>query len=287
MKKIDIMLHSGHQRRVFITKLIFTIILGIFAIVMILPFIWMISTSLKPATDVFKYPVEWIPRNFELKHHIEAWTGPYALGPYYINSIITTIVPLIIAAITGSLAAYGFSKMQFKGRDVLFFFYISMMMVPPQILFVPKFLMFDALGIYNTRWALILPHCVSITGVFLMKQFFTGLPNELSEAAIVDGANNLTIWSRIVLPLSKPVLASFCILCFTWYWNDYENPLIFVVSRRLYTIPLALSNYILENGVDYNGMMAVATAGILPLILIFIFFQKYIVEGVAHTGVKG
>ena len=233
MKKIDIMLHSGHQRRVFITKLIFTIILGIFAIVMILPFIWMISTSLKPATDVFKYPVEWIPRNFELKHHIEAWTGPYALGPYYINSIITTIVPLIIATITGSLAAYGFSKMQFKGRDVLFFFYISMMMVPPQILFVPKFLMFDALGIYNTRWALILPHCVSITGVFLMKQFFTGLPNELSEAAIVDGANNLTIWSRIVLPLSKPVLATVALTTLLGKWNEWYATLIYIDNEKL------------------------------------------------------
>lgn len=278
---------SAHQKRSLIEKLLYTIVLGIIAIVMVLPFLWMLSTSLKPASDVFNYPVEWIPKTVIWEHHVKAWTGDYALGPYYLNSIILTFVPLVVALVSGSLAAYGFSKMHFKGRDILFFFYISMMMVPPQILFVPKFIMFDAIGIYNTRWAVILPHCISITGVFLMKQFFIGIPDSLSEAAIVDGANHLTIWGRIVMPLSKPVLASFSILCFTWYWNDYENPLIFLVSKKLYPIPLALSNYILENGVDYNGMMAVASAGILPLIIVFIVFQRYIVEGVAGTGIKG
>jgi len=285
--KVITCFHSANEKKLFLEKLFFTIILGVIAIVMVLPFVWMISTSVKPSTDVFNYPVEWIPRKIDWSHHITVWTGDYSLHIYYLNSIITTIFPLIVATLTCSLAAYGFSKTTFKGRDILFFLYISMMMIPPQILFVPKFLMFIFFGIFNTRWAVILPHFISITGVFLMKQFFTGIPKELSEAAIIDGANHFMIWRKIILPLSTPILASFCILCFTWYWNDYENPLIFLVSRKLYTIPLALSNYILEDGIDYNGMMAVASAGIIPLIIIFIFFQKYIVEGVAHTGVKG
>jgi multiple sugar transport system permease protein len=270
-----------------IPKLIYTIVIAFIGFLFIMPFIWMISTSFKYGTDVFNYPIEWIPKRIDMSHHIGVWTGKDSLGLYYFNSLKTTLIPMIVAAITCSLAAYGFTKLEFKGRDSFFLLYVSMMMIPPQVLFVPKFIMFDFMGIYNTHWALILPHCFSVFGVFLMRQYFLSIPKELSEAAIVDGASHLRIWASIILPLSKPVLASFCILAFTWSWNDYENPLIFISSQKLYTLPLALSKFVLEDGIDYNGMMAVATAGIIPLIIIFIFAQKYIVESVASSGVKG
>jgi len=278
---------TGTTRRGFISKLIFTIIIALIGILMVIPFVWMISTSFKFGADVFNYPIEWIPKRIDLSHHIKAWTGKDALYIYYFNSLKTTVIPVVIAAITGSLAAYGFTKLEFKGRDLLFLLYVSMMMIPPQVLFVPKFIMFDMMGIYNTHWALILPHCFSVFGVFLMRQFFLSIPNELSEAAIVDGASHFRIWAQIILPLSKPVLASFCILTFTWNWNDYENPLIFISTQKLFTVPLALSKFVLEDGIDYNGMMAVATAGVIPIIIIFLFSQRYIVESVASSGVKG
>lgn len=264
-----------------------TLLMLLLAIAMILPFVWMVSTSMKPAADVFIYPVEWIPGTFDFKHHWNVWTGRDSFVTYYINSFKVSIVPVIVATLTGSLAAYGFSRMEFKGRDVLFLLYISMMMVPQQILFVPKFILFDWMGIYNTHWALILPQCFSIFGVFLMRQFFLSIPAELSQAAKVDGAGHVYIWWRIILPLAKPVLASFMILDFTWNWNDYENPLIFLANQELYTIPLGLNKFVLEDNIDYNGMMAAATAAIFPIVIVFLLGQRYVVEGVANAGIKG
>jgi multiple sugar transport system permease protein len=247
----------------------------------------MISTSFKNAIDVFTYPIEWIPKTWNFQHHINLWSGADSFSLYYYNSLKVTIIPVIVSTILSSLAAYGFAKLEFKGRDVIFLIYISMMMIPPQILFIPKFIMFDWMGIYNTHLALIIPQFFSIFGVFLMRQFILSLPDELIQAAKVDGAGHLYIWSRIVIPLIKPVLASFLILEFTWIWNDYENPLIFLSSRDLFTIPLGLNKFILEDNIDYNGMMAAASAGIVPIIIVFLLGQRYVIEGVANTGIKG
>ncbi|MEA5014710.1 MAG: carbohydrate ABC transporter permease [Candidatus Limiplasma sp.] len=270
-----------------IAKSVATVLFALIACTMVLPFVWMVSTSLKDSKDVFNYPVEWIPKTFNFSHYQRIWTGEDPLSLYYVNSIITTFIPIFFGVLTCSLAAYGFTKLEFKGRDALFFCYVALMMIPPQILFIPKFLMFKEVGIYNTHLSLILPHCFSIFGVFLMRQNFLSIPIELNEAAIVDGANHLQIWWRIVMPQAKPIIASFCILAFTWYWNDFENPMIFISRQELYTIPLALNKFVLEDGVDYPGMMAVAASGILPIILVFLFAQKYIIESVASSGVKG
>lgn len=268
-------------------KVLTTLIMLVLAVGMTIPFIWMISTSLKNAADVFNYPVEWIPSKFDFNHHIKIWTGSDAFGTYYLNSLKVSLIPVFIATILSSMAAYGFARMEFKGRNIIFLLYISMMMVPSQILFVPKFMLFDWIGIYNTHWALILPQCFSIFGVFLMRQFFLSIPQELSQAAKVDGAGHFYIWARIILPLAKPVLASFIILDFTWNWNDYENPLIFLSSQKLYTIPLGLNKFVQESNIDYNGMMAAATAAIVPIIIVFLLGQSYVVEGIASSGIKG
>lgn len=268
-------------------RLIATAILMLVASLMVLPFVWMLSTSLKLSKEVFTYPVQWIPKQMHFENYVNIWTGADPLTTYYINSAVTTFIPILVGVVTCSLAAYGFTKIQFKGREVLFFFYVALMMIPPQILFIPKFLMFKSWGIYNTHLSLILPHCVSIFGVFLMRQNFLAIPMELNEAAIVDGAGELQIYARIVLPQAKPIIASFCILAFTWYWNDFENPLIFISKQKLYTVPLALNKFVLEDGVDYPGMMAVAASGVLPIILVFLFAQKYVIESVAASGIKG
>lgn len=269
------------------TKIIVTLIMLFFSVVMIVPFLWMISTSFKMPAEVFQYPIKWIPNQFMWDHHVKVWTGANSFGHYYLNSLKVALISTVGAVLLSALAAYGFARIEFKGRNAMFMIYLSMMMVPPQVLFVPKFIMFDWAGIYNTHWALILPGVFTIFGVFMMRQFFLSVPHEISEAAFIDGAGHFRIFSRIILPMAKPSLATLAIIDFSWHWNDYENALVFLIDQDLYTVPLGLQNFILENTVDYNGMMAAATAGIIPMILVFLIGQKYIIQGVASSAVKG
>lgn len=269
------------------TKIIVTLIMLFFSVVMIVPFLWMISTSFKMPAEVFQYPIKWIPAQFIWDHHVKVWTGANSFGHYYLNSLKVALISTVGAVLLSALAAYGFARIEFKGRNAMFMIYLSMMMVPPQVLFVPKFIMFDWVGIYNTHWALILPGVFTIFGVFMMRQFFLSVPHEISEAAFIDGAGHFRIFSRIILPMAKPSLATLAIIDFSWHWNDYENALVFLIDQDLYTVPLGLQNFILENTVDYNGMMAAATAGIIPMILVFLIGQKYIIQGVASSAVKG
>lgn len=269
------------------TTIIITLIMLFFSVVMIVPFLWMISTSFKMPAEVFQYPIKWIPAQFIWDHHVKVWTGANSFGHYYLNSLKVALISTVGAVLLSALAAYGFARIEFKGRNAMFMIYLSMMMVPPQVLFVPKFIMFDWVGIYNTHWALILPGVFTIFGVFMMRQFFLSVPHEISEAAFIDGAGHFRIFSRIILPMAKPSLATLAIIDFSWHWNDYENALVFLIDQDLYTVPLGLQNFILENTVDYNGMMAAATAGIIPMILVFLIGQKYIIQGVASSAVKG
>lgn len=270
-----------------VTKIVTTCVMLLFGVLMVVPFLWMISTSFKTPAEVFEYPIKWIPADFNWEHHIKVWTGENSFIHYYLNSLKISVISVAGAVLLSSLAAYGFSRIEFKGRNALFMVYLSMMMVPPQVLFVPKFIMFDWAGIYNTHWALILPGMFTIFGVFMMRQFFITVPQEISEAAFIDGAGHFRIFFRLILPLAKPALATLAIIDFSWHWNDYENALVFLIDQDLFTVPLGLQNFILENTVDYNGMMAAATAGIIPMILVFLIGQKYIIQGVSSSAVKG
>lgn len=268
-------------------RLLGTLVMLVLAIVMITPFLWMISTSLKTPAEVFKYPIEWIPSNPTWEHHVKVWSGPKSFGTYYLNSLKISLIGMIGATFLSAFAAYGFARIEFKGRNGLFMLYLSMMMIPPQVLFVPKFIMFEWAGIYNTHWALILPAMFTIFGVFMLRQFFLSIPQEISESAFIDGAGHFRIFFRLILPLAKPALATLAIIDFSWHWNDYENALVFLIDEDLYTIPLGLQNFILENMVDYNGMMAAASAGIIPMIVVFAIGQRYIIQGLTNSAVKG
>lgn len=267
-------------------KLTLTLVLGVFGIGMVLPFLWMISTSFKTPAEVFDYG-RWIPSSLEWKHHIKVWSGASSFLPYYLNSLKIAFISMTGATFMSALAAYGFSRIEFKGRDAMFLLYLSMMMIPPQVLFVPKFIMFDWMNIYNTHLALILPGLFTIFGVFMMRQFFMGIPKEITESAFIDGAGHGMIFFRLILPLAKPALATLAILDFSWHWNDFENALVFLTDRKLYTVPLGLQNFVLEFNVDYNGMMAAATAGILPMLLVFLVGQRFIIQGLSGSAVKG
>ncbi|MFS0724911.1 carbohydrate ABC transporter permease [Paenibacillus sp. 1P07SE] len=268
-------------------KLLLTVVMTFFGILMIVPFIWMISTSFKTPADVFVYPVKWLPNPWNWEHHIKVWTGDKSFVTYYVNSLKVSIISTVGATFLSAFAAYGFSRVEFKGRNALFLVYLSMMMVPPQVLFVPKFIMFEWAGIYNTHYALILPGMFTIFGVFMMRQFFLSIPYEISESAFIDGAGHFRIFFRLILPLAKPALATLAIIDFSWHWNDYENALVFLIDEGLYTVPLGLQNFILENTIDYNGMMAAATAGIVPMIVVFLIGQRFIIQGISNSAVKG
>lgn len=255
-----------------------------FGILMILPFIWMVLTSVKSPSEVF---TGWLPSSIQWEHHIKVWTGDKSFVTYYANSLKISLIGTFGAVLLSAFAAYGFARIEFKGRNLLFVFYLSMMMIPPQVLFVPKFIMFDWAGIYNTHLALILPGLFTIFGVFLLRQFFMGVPKEITESAFIDGAGHIRIFFQMMLPLAKPALATLAIIDFSWQWNDYENALVFLTDESLYTIPLGLQNFILEYNIDYNGMMAAASAGIVPMIIIFLIGQKYIIQGISSTAVKG
>lgn len=268
-------------------KLAVTLIMVFFGIVMVFPFLWMISTSFKMPHEVFTYPVQLIPSEPVFDFHLKVWTGSGQFLTYYMNSLKISIIAVIGSTFFALLAAYGFARIEFKGRDAIFFLYLTAMMIPPQILFVPKFIMFDWAGIYNTHWALILPGWFTIFGVFLMRQFMLGIPKELTEAGMIDGAGHFRIFTRLILPLVKPAIATFAIIDFSWNWNDYENALIFLLDNQLYTIPLGLQSFIDENYVDYNSMMAAASAAIIPMIVLFFMGQKFVIESVTSTAVKG
>ncbi|WP_079909457.1 carbohydrate ABC transporter permease [Paenibacillus sp. 32352] len=270
-----------------IGKLLLTLIMLVLAVSTVLPFLWMISTSFKTPAEVFDYPISWIPKHWVMEHHEKIWLGENSFIRYYLNSLKIAIVSTAGATFLSAFAAYGFSRVEFKGRDALFVLYLSMMMVPPQVLFVPKFIMFNWFGIYNTHWALILPGMFTILGVFLMRQFMISIPKEISESAFIDGAGHFRIFWQLMLPLAKPALATLAIIDFSWHWNDYENAIVFLIDRKLFTVPLGLQNFILEFNIDYNGMMAATSAGIIPILIVFLLGQKYIIQGVSNTAVKG
>lgn len=267
-------------------KAIVTVLMFGGGLLTVLPFLWMISTSFKTPNEVFAFPIQWIPEHPVMEHHIRVWTQ-FSFWKYYANSLKIALIDVVGATFLSALAAYGFAKIQFKGRDKLFLVYLSCMMIPSQLLFVPKFIMFQWMGIFNTHLALIIPGLFTIFGVFLLRQFFMTIPNEIIEAAFIDGAGHVRIFFRLMLPLAKSALATLAILDFSWNWNDYEHALVFLIKKDLYTVPLGLQNFILEHNIDYNGMMAAASAAILPMLLVFLAGQRFIIQGISNSAVKG
>jgi multiple sugar transport system permease protein len=270
-----------------IQKIVRTVIALFLGLFMVSPLIWMLSASLKPEVEVFSYPIRIIPRSIMWDNYREVWAGIYPFGLFYFNSIKVTFISVTGLIITSSLAAYSFSKLRYPGRDALFLLYLSTMMIPPQVLMVPRFILFRNFGILNTHYALILPGIFIIFGVFLLRQFFMTIPNELSESALIDGAGHFTIFSRIIMPLAKPAIISLLIVSFVWRWNDYEEPLIFLSSKDLFTIPVGMTLFVDEFETRYSLIMAAAVSAVLPVLAVFLAGQKFFVQGVVTTGIKG
>lgn len=269
-----------------LSKVLITLVLSFFCFTMVLPFIWMISTSLKFEVDVFNFPIEWIPKRIRLENYVDVWTGKAPFIMFYLNSFKVTIITTVLTLLISAMGAYGFSKVNFKGRDKLFLLYIATMIIPDQVTLLPRFMISKWLGIFDTHTALVVNSLSSITIVFLIRQYMMTLPDEFIESARIDGAGHFRIFWHIVTPLSKPVLATVGILKFIWVWNDYQNPLVFITDRNLYTIQLGMKMFSDQYGEFYSLKMAAAVSAIFPLFIIFFLGQKYVIEGISLGCVK-
>jgi multiple sugar transport system permease protein len=256
------------------------------AAAIMVPFVWMVSASLKRNNEVFTIPVEWIPSSFQWNNFADIWQR-VPLGTYLGNTILLSVVITLLQLLTGSFAAYGFAKMRFPGRDALFFAYVATIAVPWQAYMIPQYIMMRKAGLTDTLLSLIVLQAFGAFGVFLMRQYYQTIPDELCEAARVDGLTEYGIWARIILPLSKPALASLGLLTFVNTWNDYMGPFIYLTSNDLWTIQLGLRSFVGQFDADYAMMMTGSVLSILPILFIFLVGQRYFIQGIATSGLKG
>lgn len=256
------------------------------SLTMILPFLWMLSSSFKDSLEVFNFPIQWIPQNLKLENYSYIWNKAN-YPQLFFNALKLTVVITILQIVTCSLAAYAFSKLVFPERDKIFILYLATLMLPYQVVMIPQFSVIKIFGLTNTHMALILIQAFNPMGVFLMKQFFDGIPNELSEAARIDGLNEFGIYSKIIMPLSKSVIGTLVILTSVSVWNDFLAPLIYINSRELYTIQLGLRNMISEFTAEYGPIMAASVISIIPILIVFLCFQSFFEQSLASSGVKG
>ena len=274
------------KRKAIAVKCLNTVLFGAVAALFFLPLVWMVSSSFKPNADIFTFPIEWIPKNPLISNYTQIWMSEdLPFGMLYLNSIKIAIITIIGKLILSAAAAYAFSKMQFPLKNVIFLAFLGSMMIPAQVTVLPRFVLFEKLGLYNTHASLIIPALFDVSAIFLLKQFFDAVPSDLSESALIDGAGHGRIWMQIVLPLSTAPLASLAVLALVTSWNDYFNPLIFVITPAKYTVSLGIRKYAAD--IYTNLGLAASVSAIAPILLLYIFCQRYFVQSIASSGIKG
>lgn len=269
-----------------IGKIVIYALLILLAFLMLVPFVWMLSASVKLNKDVFSFPMKWIPDEWHFENYSTIWTR-IPLMTFVLNTFKLTIIVTVLQVLTSSFAAYAFSKLRFKGRNALFLGYIGTIAVPWQAYMVPQFMMMREFHLNNTHLAIICLQAFSAFGVFLMRQFYEGIPDELCEAARIDGLSEYGIYRRIMLPLSLPAISTLVIFTFVTTWNDFLGPLIYLNSTDLKTVQLGLRMFITQYSSDYNLIMAASVVSLIPVLIVFLALQKYFVQGVASSGLKG
>lgn len=272
-----------------IGDLLLTAAVWIGAAIMLVPVVWMGLTSLKPQSEILQQVPTFLPRHPSLDAYATVLNDPdNPLLAYFVNSVIVAGTVTVAVLFTSTLAGYIFAKFRFFGRGLIFVVVLSSLMVPAQAIVIPLYLTVRAAGLFNTLWALILPNVVSGFGVYLMKQYIEGLPTAVIEAARIDGASEFSIYRRVILPQVRPALAALGIFTFKWMWNDYLWPLFAINDTAHSTLGLGVAQYASgQHGTEYNLTLAVAMLSALPLIIVFVIFQKQFVEGIAISGLKG
>jgi multiple sugar transport system permease protein len=267
-------------------RVLMYLVLIVLLVVVLLPFIWMLSSSFKHDNDVLTVPIQWIPKEFVWSNYSDIWKQIPMAG-YLANSAFLAIVITLLQVLTGSFAAYGFAKVRFPGRDALFLAYIATIAVPWQAYMIPQYVIMQKVGLTNTFTALILLQAFGAFGVFLMRQYYMTIPDDLNEAARIDGLSDYGIWARIILPLSKPALASLALLTFVNTWNDYMGPFIYLSSNELWTVQIGLRSFIGQYSAQYAMIMTGSVISIIPILVIFLLGQRYFISGIATSGMKG
>lgn len=275
-----------NQTKTKLLRVFATLVVAIFAISCLFPFVWMLSTSFKYEIDVMEFPIRLIPKRWNFNNFVEVLTQSN-FPTYYLNSIKVAVLSVAGQLVITTLAAYAFARLEFRGKEALYAIYLATMMVPAQVIILPKYLYFSQLGLTNSHWALILPSFFSVFGVLLMRGAFESIPREISEAAFIDGASHFRIYWQLILPLAKPTLMTLILISFTWAWNDYINPLIFLSKDSMLTITVGLQKFADEASNNYALIMAGASLALIPVILIFMVAQKYFIESFANAGIKG
>lgn len=265
-----------------------TALLALIALAFLLPLVWMITSSLKSTTEVFAVDWHWLPEQWRWDNYATVWTDPeVSMLSAYLNTIFITVVATAAQLFIASLAAYAFAKIRFRGKGAVFALFLATMMMPAEVMIVPRFILFNAINLYNNLWSVILPHFFNATAIFMLRQFYMGLPDDLMEAAKIDGAGHPRIFAQVMMPLTKSALISLMVLSFIGCWNEYLSPLVFLVRKDLYTISQVIRWYMLDDLQRYDLTMAAATSAILPVVIVFILCQRYFVEGIATSGIKG
>ncbi len=271
-----------------ILKIVITAVMVILGLICIYPFIFMLSSSFKPSGDVLSTPLQIIPSNFTMMNFEMLFNNEfYDFFQWFGNTVVMTGLTLILKFFIITITAYGFAKMKFPGRDAIFLVLLAGLMIPSDIMIMPRYIIFKELHILNTMWSLILPAAVDVYFVFLLRQAFVAVPEALSEAARIDGCNHFTIYRRIILPLCMPQVATMLLFSFVWSWNDYMSPYLYIsdINKQMISVGIKL----LASGLaqDYGAQMAGATLVLVPVIIAFFLCQKYFVEGITVGAVKG
>jgi multiple sugar transport system permease protein len=264
------------------------IVAGLVGVLFFIPFAWMVSTSLKDISEVYAFPPKFLPETLEWSNYVDAWNA-LPFNVFFLNSLIVAVATTVGVVLTSSMAGYSFARLRYPGRDKIFLAYLATLMIPFPVLMVPLFVIMKNLQLVDSLWSLILPAIFTPAGTFLMRQFILTLPRELEESARVDGCGFFAIYWRIVLPLMKPVIATLGIFTFLGSWNEFLWPLITISSIDHKTLPLGLTMFQsrLAGRTPWDEIMASATFSIIPVLIVFIVGQKYYVQGIVTTGIKG
>ena len=253
---------------------------------MLLPFLWMVSTSLKLPREIFTFPPTWIPSEFAWSNYTKALTA-MPFGRFYLNSLAVAIAVTLLTILTSALAAFAFARLRFRGRDTLFLIYLATLMIPFTVLLIPNFILIRQFNWYDSYQALILPPAFSAFATFLLRQYFRGIPQELDDAARMDGASSFRIWWQIIMPNSAPVIAALAIFVFLGNWNEFLWPLVVTNSPEMRTIPVGLSAFQGQFNVRWELLMAAAVVAMLPIIVVYLFAQQWFIKGITITGMGG
>ena len=265
-----------------------TIVVSLIAVLFVVPLVWMVLSSLKTAPEVFARPFHWLPARVQWQNYATVWMNEEAsMLRAFANTLYIALFSIVGQMFISSLAAYSFAKINFKGKQVVFMLFLSSMMVPSQLTIIPRFMLFKTIGLYNNLWAIILPAFFGATSIFMLRQFYMGLPNDLIEAAKIDGCSWYGVFFRIIVPMIVPSLVTVGVLTFMGSWEDFMGALLYLNKPATYTVAYALKMFNDSSMSDYGATFAMSTASLVPVLTLFFFFQKNLVEGISIQGLKG